>query len=222
MINGIKIKICGITSAGDAAMAVTMGADFLGFNIYPKSPRYAPLAQYQVMRESLPSCKRVAVCSKPSATDLADLLGQGFDYYQMNFDVDTLMPLVFRWAEIIGPQRLWLAPRLPAGMEVDPEWLPLADTFLLDTFHADKSGGTGQTGDWAKFKRHHEGYPGKQWILTGGLNPENIGRAVTASGAKFVDVNNGVEQAPGIKSPAKLKAFAHTLQRATRCQTQAA
>lgn len=222
MINGIKIKVCGITSPGDADAAAASGADCLGFHIYPRSPRHAPLAQYQAMHGRLPHVKRVAVCIKPSAADLNELVGQDFDYFQVNFTADTPMPFLFRCSQIIGPQRLWLAPRLPAGMDVDPEWLPLADTFLLDPFQADKAGGSGPACDWTKFKRHHEGHPDKQWILTGGLDPENIGRAITATGAPWIDVNSGVEQSPGVKSPAKLKMFVHTLQRATRPQNQAA
>jgi len=122
---------------------------------------------------------------------------------------------IAQWSQFAGRSRLWLAPKLPPGQDVKPEWLPLADTFLLDTFHADKFGGTGETGDWAKFKRHREAHPGKTWILSGGLSAENIAAAVTATGAKFVDVNSGVEQAPGIKSPAKLQALVLALHNAT-------
>lgn len=222
MINGIKIKICGITSPGDADAAVASGADHLGFNIYPRSPRHAPLDQYLAMRRRLPPAKRVAVCIRPSATDLRELLAQDFDYFQMNFPADTKMQLLQRWTEIIGPRRLWLAPRLTGIADIEPEWLPLADTFLLDTCHADRSMLMGLACDWSKFKRHRERYPAKQWILTGGLDPENIGRVINSSGAEFIDVNSGVEQAPGIKSPAKLKAFSHTLQRATSPANRAA
>ena len=94
--------------------------------------------------------------------------------------------------------------------------MPLADTFLIDTFHPDKMGGTGETGDWAKFKRYQEMYLTKHWILSGGLDPQNVAAAVTATGAKIIDVNSGVEQAPGIKSPAKLKAFVLALHNATK------
>ena len=85
--------------------------------------------------------------------------------------------------------------------------LPFAKHFLLDTFHADSFGGTGQIGDWPKFARHRQVHPEKTWILAGGLNAENIGDAVRASGARFVDVNSGVESAPGVKDHAKLKRF---------------
>jgi phosphoribosylanthranilate isomerase len=91
-------------------------------------------------------------------------------------------------------------------------WLPLAETFLLDTFHAEKFGGTGRTGDWEKFARHQQAHPQKTWILSGGLNPENIGEALRRSGARFVDVNSGVESAPGAKDHAKIELFVAALQ----------
>lgn len=62
-------------------------------------------------------------------------------------------------------------------------------------------------GDWGKFARHRTNHPEKTWILAGGLNPENIGDALRASGTKFVDVNSGIETAPGVKDSEKLKRF---------------
>ena len=75
-------------------------------------------------------------------------------------------------------------------------------------------GGTGKTGDWAKFARHRTTYPQTHWMLAGGLTPENVEEAVRASGARFVDVNSGVESAPGVKDEAKLKRFVVALHRA--------
>jgi phosphoribosylanthranilate isomerase len=124
--------------------------------------------------------------------------------------------VISAWAERVGPARLWLAPRLPPAVDLYPELLPLADTFLLDTYHPEKMGGTGEAGDWAKFRRYREENPAQRWILSGGLHDQNVGAALSATGAKYVDVNSGVEQAPGIKSPAKLQAFAQALRQATQ------
>ena len=216
MINGIRLKVCGLTSLVDADAADAVGADYLGFIFYPKSPRGITLTQYQAMKERLPPRKRVAVCVEPTPTELAALGQQDFDRFQIHFNADAPAYLVASWAETVGISRLWLAPKLPPGQDVKPAWLPLANTFLLDTFHADKFGGTGETGDWEKFKRHQATHGTKTWILSGGLNATNIAGAVTATGAKFIDVNSGVEQAPGIKSPDKLKAIVLTLHNATK------
>lgn len=216
MINGVRLKVCGLTSLVDADAADAVGADYLGFIFYPKSPRGITLTQYQAMKERLPPRKRVAVCVEPSPADLATLGQQDFDRFQIHFSADTPTHVIASWAETAGLSRLWLAPKLPPGQDVKPDWLPLADTFLLDTFHADKFGGTGETGDWDKFKRHQAMHGTKTWILSGGLNPANIAAAVAATGARFIDVNSGVEQAPGIKSPDKLKAFVLALHNATK------
>lgn len=216
MINGVRLKVCGLTSLVDADAADAVGADCLGFIFHAKSARNLTSAQYAAMKERLPPRKRVAVCVEPTAAELAALDRLGFDYFQVHFSTETPVGTLAQWSGLAGRSRLWLAPKLPPGQDVRPEWLPLADTILLDTFHADKFGGTGETGDWPKFKRHRDTHPGKSWILSGGLTPENIASAIAATGVKFIDVNSGVEQAPGIKSPAKLKAFVLALHNATK------
>ena len=216
MINGIRLKVCGITSLVDADAADAVGADFLGFIFYPKSPRWVSNPQYKAMKDRLPPRKKVAVLVEPSVVDLAKQAELGFDFFQVHFNPQTPLVTVNSWAETVGLSRLWLAPRLPPAVEIYPELMPLADTILIDTFHPDKMGGTGETGDWAKFKRYQETYVTKHWILSGGLDPHNVGAAVTATGAKIIDVNSGVEQAPGIKSPAKLQAFVLALHNATK------
>ncbi|HWA27007.1 MAG TPA: phosphoribosylanthranilate isomerase [Lacunisphaera sp.] len=216
MINGVRLKVCGLTSLVDADAADAVGADALGFIFYPKSPRAITLTQYVAMKDRLPPRRKVAVNVEPAAADLAAQAAAGFEHFQIHFNADAPTYLVASWTETVGLSRLWLAPKLPPGQDVKADWLPLADTFLLDTFHADKFGGTGETGDWEKFKRHRDVHPGKTWILSGGLNPGNVAAAVAATGAKYLDVNSGVELSPGVKDPAKLKAFVLALHRATK------
>ena len=216
MINGIRLKVCGLTSLVDADAADKIGADYLGFIFYPKSPRGITLTQYVAMKDRLPPRKRVAVVVEPTSAELAALVTQDFDRFQIHFSAEKPVATITAWSQLTGRAPLWLAPKLPPAQDVKPEWLPLADTFLLDTFHADKFGGTGVTGDWAKFKRHRDAHPAKHWVLSGGLNADNVAAAVTATGAKFIDVNSGVEQSPGIKSPAKLQALVLALHNATK------
>jgi phosphoribosylanthranilate isomerase len=207
MIDGIRFKVCGLTSLVDAEFADRCGADYLAFNLYPKSPRYIALEHYVAMAPLLPDRKRVAVMVAPTVDELTQVVAAGFDYFQIHFSSDTPESTVASWSAIAGPKHLWLAPKLPPGEDVPANLLPLAKFFLLDTFHVSGFGGSGQTGDWAKFARHQAAHPEKFWILAGGLNPDNIGPALRASGARFVDVNSGVESAPGIKDEAKLKRF---------------
>lgn len=216
MINGVRLKVCGLTSLVDADAADAVGADYLGFIFYPKSPRGITLTQYSAMKDRLPARKRVAVCVEPSPAELAALVTRDFDRFQVHFGTEMPLPTVTAWSQLVGRAQLWLAPKLPPAQDVMPEWLALADTFLLDTFHADKFGGTGETGDWAKFKRHRDAHPAKNWILSGGLKPDNVAAAVTATRANFIDVNSGVELSPGVKDPSKLKALVLALHNVTK------
>jgi phosphoribosylanthranilate isomerase len=207
MIDGIRIKVCGLTSLVDAELAEACGADYLGFIFYAKSPRAISLMQFQAMQSKLPSRKKVAVSVSPSVDELKAFIEAGADFSQVHFPHDTPLATVNAWSKAVGPGKLWLAPKLPPAVDLAPELLPLAGAFLLDTFHAEKFGGTGETGDWAKFARHQQANPKRTWILSGGLNPDNIGEALRASGAKIVDVNSGVETVPGVKDREKLKKF---------------
>ncbi len=214
MINGIRFKVCGLTSLVDADAADAAGADYLGFILYPKSPRCVSLAQYEAMAPRLPPRKKVAVVVEPSLEELTAVKAAGFDYVQLHFPNDTPFFVAALWLDVIPPEMLWLAPRVPTGKDLDLAFVPLADTILLDTYHPNAVGGTGETGDWKSFSWHRTKFKKVNWVLAGGLKPENIVAAVTATGARYVDVNSGVETAPGVKDHATLKAFADALRQA--------
>jgi len=214
MINGIRLKVCGLTSPADTDLADRVGADYLGFNLYPRSPRHVTLEQFRTMADRLPRRQKVAVTVEPDVTGLREIAAAGFDFVQVHFEASRALADVVTWAAAVGRERLWLAPRLPPETEIPAALLPLADTLLFDAFTADKFGGSGKTADWTKYRRQREAQPEKTWILAGGLSPENIDGALRATGARFVDVNSGVESSPGKKDPAKLEAFAARLARA--------
>ena len=209
MIGGIRVKVCGLTSEGDAAAAAGIGADFLGFILYPKSPRYLPLAQFAEWRAQLPDLPKVAVLVTPSDAELAAAEAAGFDFFQIHFPADH--PASAQAAVARFGARVWLAPKLPPEAELAPELLSLAETWLLDTYRADSFGGTGHTGDWAKFRRYRELYPALRWVLAGGLAPENVAAAVSLTRTQMIDVNSGVESAPGRKDLVKLAALGAAL-----------
>lgn len=215
MIDGIRLKVCGLTSLVDAGFADAVGADYLGFILDPKSPRHLPLLQYRAMQARLPDGrKRVAVMVEPDDVALAAAQAAGFDLFQIHFRAETDLAVVAAWSRRVSPARLWLAPKRPPGSPFDERWLPLAGTFLLDTYHQHGFGGSGRTGDWAGFARLRAAHPQNTWILAGGLNPANIAEALAQSGARAVDVNSGVEAAPGLKDHAKLASFVEALRRA--------
>jgi len=166
------------------------------------------------MAADLPKGKRVAVLVKPTVLELDGALAAGFEYFQIHFGYDTPTAAIAAWARTVGVDRLWLAPKLPPEMDVPEKFLPLAPFFLLDTYQPDGFGGSGRTSDWPKFARHQLAHPDNTWILSGGLKPQNIAAALRHSGARFVDVNSGIESAPGVKDHVKLAAFVASLARA--------
>ncbi len=211
MINGITLKVCGLTSAADAHAAAGIGADYLGFVLHPASPRCVSLEQFRTLAPDLPALPKVGVLVWSDHAALEAARDAGFDFIQLHFPNETPFFEAALWTEIVPPARLWLAPRIPPGRELDPCFIPLADTFLLDAYDPHQHGGTGKTGDWSAFARLQAKYRKVRWVLAGGLNADNVRAALAQSHATFVDVNSGVESAPGIKDHAKLAALAAAL-----------
>ncbi|MGH8017065.1 MAG: phosphoribosylanthranilate isomerase, partial [Opitutaceae bacterium] len=171
---------------------------------------------WQAMAGRLPERKKVAVSVAPTFEELKTWRDAGLDAFQIHFPLDTSVDIVAEWSELVGPDRLWLAPKLPPGSTLPSALLQYAKTVLVDTFAKDVYGGSGIAGDWDAFRALRETHPDHTWILAGGLSPANITEALAASGARFVDLSSGVEAAPGIKDPAKLRAFVLALHRARR------
>jgi phosphoribosylanthranilate isomerase len=211
MTDGVRLKVCGLTTQADAEYALKAGADYLGFILIPESPRYLALETFRAFAAKLPADRKVAVVLEPSPARLIELGAAGFDFFQVHFRHELPVSTVASWTQAVGLDRLWLAPKLPPGVNVPAATLPLTNTYLFDTYHVRKFGGTGETGDWGKFKRHRRLHPKKTWILSGGLNPANISDALRQSGARFVDVNSGVESAPGVKDHDKLQRLVEKL-----------
>ncbi len=213
VIAGIRIKVCGLRSLVDAAAADEIGADHLGFILWPGSPRFVPPGQWNAMAPRLPARPKVAVSVLPTPDDLRLWSDAGFDLFQVHFPLETTPETVAAWARSVGRERLRLAPKLPPGAAFPEALLEHATGVLFDAYSKDGFGGSGLTGDWTAFRRLRERHPGHEWVLAGGLGPENIAAALAATGARFVDVNSGVEAAPGVKDPAKLRAFAAAVRR---------
>lgn len=203
----VQFKVCGLTRAGDAALAAELGADALGFILWPGSSRYIALTSYLALAEEVPrNPLRVAVLVEPAADEVSRVIAAGFDRFQVHAKHDLELGVVRAWSEAVGRDRLWLAPKLPPGAAFPEAWLELADTFLCDTYHAGGYGGSGRTGDWAGYRARRAARPDHCWILAGGLGPDNLASALAESAASFVDFNSGVESAPGVKDPEKLRA----------------
>lgn len=194
-----------MTREADVDLALSLGADFLGFIVYSKSPRGLTLERAAELAGRVPEGQRVVVDVEPPADDLKRYRDAGFDRFQIHAALPMSLPTLAVWSDIVWRDRLWLAPRL-SPEDVFPESvLEYTDTVLLDTYSKDQVGGTGETGDFERFASLKQQYEDTQWILAGGLAPQNVVDAITRSGASRIDVNSGVESAPGKKDPEKLR-----------------
>lgn len=189
----MKIKICGITTPGDAEAAVEAGADFLGFVFRQGTPRSLAPRSAEWIRE-IDGVARVGVfLDAPLAEVMAvrELLDLG--WIQLHGEepdayLDTLGSRVIR--------------RVPVGPEID--WKRIADLSPRCLPLFDPGAGDGVAWAWEGLG---ERPPGVHFGLAGGLTPENVGEAVRIVRPELVDVSTGVECAPGIKDHQKIRDF---------------
>lgn len=202
----VSVKVCGLTRPADARRAVELGADYGGVIGHPGSPRFVEPGSVPeaAVLGALPPGSAVWVEVEPEPEAVAAALGRGFGYAQVHFDPGGAYdPAIL--ADRVGPARIWLAPRLRDPADFDPAWQGLAVNFLVDAFAPDRFGGTGHRVDGPAFAALRAGHPDLVFTLAGGLSPENVREAVAASGADRIDVNSGVESAPGEKDHARLE-----------------
>ena len=161
----------------------------------------------ELLVEPVPREKRVAVDVCPSLDKIHQLKSTGFSCFQIHFDLSVKDETLQQWCDSVGAGNLWLAPKFSAEIAFPERLFNYADTFLMDTFTEKGFGGSGKTGSWDKFSDYQSQYPDKHWILAGGLNPDNIQQAIGESSAQHVDVNSGIESAPGIKDLDQVNKF---------------
>ncbi len=207
----VEIKICGMTREADVDLALSLGADYIGFIVYPKSPRALSLARAVELAARVPPGRRVVVDVEPRTEDLLRYREAGFDAFQVHGKQSLEAERLVAWSALVGKERLWLAPRLSPEEPFPELVLAYADTILLDTYSKAQVGGTGETGDWGRFPEIKASYPDRRFILAGGLTPQNVLAAIEATGTDHVDVNSGVESEPGKKDPEKLRSLFRVL-----------
>jgi len=200
-----KIKVCGLTREEDVKLTLSLGADYFGFILYSQSPRGISLDRAVELAAPVLVGQRVAVDVATSLEDLKSYSDAGFDYFQIHFGADFEHSKLAEYSKMVGKEKLWLAPRVASKDTFPENILDYADTILIDTFVQDQFGGTGKVGDWARFNTLKERYPQTNWVLAGGLSPSNLLDALASTDADHLDINSGVETAPGIKDEAKLR-----------------
>ena len=188
-----KIKICGLTRPRDAQAAAELGADAVGLVFYAKSKRCVDVAQAAEIVAALPpQVAKVALFVNESAEQICRILGTvPIDVLQFHGDEAP------EFCRQFG-KPYWKAVRVQSAQDIAEAAEHYADAaaLLLDAHIEGQYGGTGQVFDWHLLP---ETLP-LPWILSGGLNPGNVAAAVRQTGAAWLDVSSGVEQAPGIKN----------------------
>jgi len=196
----MKIKVCGLTRPEDVVFLNGLSVDYAGFIFVPSSPRCLnlPAAEELVplLREGIRKVgvfmdddfSRVAEIARVLSLDLLQFHGAETPGYCARFEIPY-----FKTIRVRG--------------RIDESSLRgyRPEAFLLDTFAPRQHGGTGKTFDWSIARE--VGDRGRRVLLAGGLNPDNIGRAISEAAPWGVDVSSGVEASPGVKDHARLTAF---------------
>lgn len=206
----VRVKICGVTTPDDLRLCGDAGADAVGINFHPGSPRYVePHAAAALLRHLPPFLDAVGVfVDRPlrQVYALSYQLGlRGVQWYGPGLDRDDSFPFRLipafrvRDAANLDEVRAAVTACRAAG------WAPAA--VLLDAFVPGQHGGTGRTAPWNLLAGFDPGVP---VILAGGLTPENVAEAVRAVRPYGVDVASGVESTPGRKDPDKVRRFIAT------------
>lgn len=215
----IRVKICGVTTPADAAFAADCGADAVGLNFYPKSPRFLTRDQTEaILRELPPFTTAVGVFVDVPLNRILDIsiVADEFHLRTIQTHFSSRPPVTF----------LKLA-HVPAFRVKDAESLDFVRQFvatsaesgrapaavLLDSYVEGEFGGTGRRAPWDLLAGFDPGVP---VILAGGLTPDNVADAIRIVRPWGVDVASGVESSPGQKDPGKVRAF---IQAAKACAT---
>lgn len=201
-----KIKICGIKTVNDALAAMDAGADLLGFNFYPKSPRYIDVG---ICRDIMSVMRKyghityVGVFVNASVAQIrATIETCGLSLAQLHGDetpemLDALNGKAFKAFRGV-PQSI-------NGFARDDTPALLVDAAVKGAY-----GGTGITADWSAAAELAKQY---SMLLAGGLTPDNVADAVRQVNPWGVDIASGVESSPGMKDAGKMKAFVQEVQR---------
>ncbi len=201
----VKVKVCGITNLNDALSACHSGADAVGFILYPKSKRFIKAKDVRKITSQLPPfLTKVGVFVNEDPRDVLEILSYAhLDFAQLHGDETP------EECEYVGANRVIKVFRLKSEEEVEKigPYVGKVRAILLDTYDSKVYGGTGKPFDWKVALKVKERFPEFPLILSGGLNPENVKRAVEIVKPYAVDVSSGVEAEPGVKDGEKVKAF---------------
>lgn len=198
-----RVKICGLNDAEGFDAAVQAGADWIGLNFFPPSPRFVTPAQAAALSLRAPNGPpRVGLFVAPTEADIQAVLDLlPLDALQLYTDAATAAALRARFALPV-----WRAVGVSDTADLPSDAAGI-DALLIEAKPppgATRPGGNAIALDWTLLAGWLSPAP---WLLAGGLTPDNVAGAIAASGAPAVDVSSGVECRKGRKDPALIRAF---------------
>ncbi len=199
----IEVKICGLTDPATAALAAEAGAHAIGFVFHPPSPRHlTPLRACEIASALPPDVARVGVfVEQPLEVILRTAETAGLTAVQLHGAYPGVT------AAALAAHGLHLIVVLCSSgdaLRLQAQALPPTAGVLVECGQGVLPGGNGAIWNWADASVLRRVRP---FAIAGGLTPENVGAALTASGASAVDVSSGVESRPGVKDPKRIRAL---------------
>ena len=201
----LRVKVCGITNADDARVAIEAGADALGFNCYAGSKRWVGLTGARDWMQNLPEdVWRIAVVVDPHWDEALAIARLPF--------IDALQLHGCESAEFcarLAGEGICFGKALPATLDdaLEKARSFSTDTIILDSTDGGDFGGTGRTFPWSIAAEFVDAHPTMRVVLAGGLTPANVQEAVRLVRPWGVDVTSGVELAPGRKDHGLVRRF---------------
>ncbi|WP_036159871.1 phosphoribosylanthranilate isomerase [Marinimicrobium sp. LS-A18] len=200
MSQDIRVKICGITRSEDARLALRAGAHALGLVFYPASPRAVDIEQAKAVARTVGPFATLVGLFVNAAPATIDAVLSEVPLQLLQFHGDETADECVRYGRpYIKALRMRPELDVMAAMAEHPH----ASGFLLDAYRKGVPGGTGETFDWERVPRN----PERPVILAGGLTPDNVRQAISATRPYGVDVSGGVEASPGLKDAGKVNQF---------------
>ncbi|HTQ13653.1 MAG TPA: phosphoribosylanthranilate isomerase [Rhizomicrobium sp.] len=211
----VQVKICGITTAEAADAALVAGADYCGLVFFPGSPRCVAPEQARALAARLRGRTRIVALLADAGDDAiaAAIAAASPDMLQLH-GRETPDRVAGIRAQFATPVMKAIAVAEAADLSGVAAHERVADMLMFDARAprgAGRPGGHGAAFDWQLLRGRSFTRP---WLLAGGLDAENVARAVQACGAPGVDASSGVESAPGVKSPELIGAFVAAARRA--------
>lgn len=202
----MKIKLCGFSEEKSLKAAIQSNCDFLGFVFYDQSLRNISIAKAKELFSLIPdSIKKVAVIVDPGVELLNKIADLKPDYIQFHGNESPEFIKNFQHSypniKTIKAFRISEKKDLQAIEKYD-----FVDLFLFDSKVKNEMGGSGQKIDWSILKDFRTN---KEWILSGGLNINNIDDAIKETNATFIDISSGIESGKGVKSIQKIEELMH-------------